>query len=142
MADLGPNPAPKYARATVVLQLGISMTWMRDGGEADLIRKIEEVMGVYNGTGVGPGGAVMHGLLVTADAPGQVKRYPLVPDHTEVSGADVCEDVCHPGEGCCGGRSTPEVSPTTGGSGDMHEPPPYPARSLEFIDSPSEDRQA
>lgn len=208
---------PKYRRALVTLDLGVSATWMDDGGEADLIRAIEAML-IRPGSGVGPGGAALHALNVECWVPGDepemdAKRerfrleYPLqqrvlafdpgakssgvvvvfvdhadtptlddatsreewrkwadnqvnkmdqarfdrlrkdVPTHEFRAGhsgltcvemvvltdgtGDICGYFAH-AEIHCVASDTPQDSPTTGGSVDVHEPPPYPSESLEW----------
>jgi hypothetical protein len=70
---LADPPSPKYRRAAITLQLGVSENWVLDGSEETLIAAIESLFRAAS-TGVGPGGAILHGMFVLSWKPGEVAR--------------------------------------------------------------------
>lgn len=98
----------KYSRTAVILELGTSETWTRDGGKASLIAAIEAIFNaeVDNPVQSGPGGARLQGLFIQTEYGEKAdalhahfdrmrKQYPLVgyaPDSAQpVSQDEVCE---------------------------------------------------
>ena len=97
MSDLG-DPTimpmkPKYQRALVTIELGVSETW-RITHKRELIEALERLFGVP-APGVGPGGAVMHALFIRVEDPSAINpvleqyrlEYPLV-DHEHIVSAE------------------------------------------------------
>jgi hypothetical protein len=70
---------PKYRRAAIVIELGVSETWMDDGSESILVKLIEDLFATRN--------EIMHGMFLRTWIPGREgmdeeiaklrKEYPL-----------------------------------------------------------------
>jgi hypothetical protein len=68
VSDVSPGGGQKYRRGFIVLNIGLPNYDLAESDRDELLRQIETIFnegGQGNGSGVGPGGAVLHDLFVS-----------------------------------------------------------------------------
>jgi hypothetical protein len=70
-------PAPKFALATVILELSVPPEWVASGGRGQLIAELERIFNaqVDNAIQVGPGASVLHGVFTQVEAGRLLEPY-------------------------------------------------------------------